>query len=131
MADGVVSNGQTVAHRSRYCIKWNRKLGTASSFMRFPPYFYFRFGQQWLSVAFFAHNVRISLRSRQQTSAYGTTADDQNTKFTFGSTGSVYWTSQVSGSTLLPSHSRGFRNNTLRGQTAVFAVSIKPEVVVC
>ena len=39
----VVFRSQTVLDRSIYCIKSNRKSGTASSFMLFPPYFYFRF----------------------------------------------------------------------------------------
>jgi len=43
--------------------------------------------------------------------------------------GSEYSTSQVTGSTFLPSN--GSRIVDLRVQTAVFAVSVKPEVVVC
>jgi len=75
----------------------------------------------------FARNARITLRSRQQTGeeCYGTSADDWNT--TFGSTGSEYSTTQVTGSTFL--QFRGFRIVDLRAQTA-FAVSVKPEVVV-
>jgi len=84
-----------------------------------------RNGCRWL---IFALNVRVTLRSRHLTGAecYGTSADDRNT--TSGSTGSEYSTSQVTGSTFLPS--RGFRVVGLQVQTAVFAVFVKPEVVV-
>ena len=59
----VVFRGQMVVDTSTYCIKVEyRKSGTASSFMRFPPYFYFRFGQKWLSVAYFRRCVRTTLR---------------------------------------------------------------------
>ena len=54
----------------------------------------------------------------------GTSANDRNT--TSGSTGSQYSTSQVTGSTFLPS--RDFRIIDLRIHTAVFAISVKPEV---
>ena len=47
----------------------------------------------------------------------------------FRCNGSEYSTSQVTGRTFLSS--RGFRIVDLRVQTAVFAVSVKPEVVVC
>jgi len=98
--------------------------------MWFPPYFYFWFDQKLLSVAFFARIARITLRSCQQTGAerYKTSADDRNNT-TSGSTGSEYSTLRVTGSTFLPS--RGFRIVDLQVQTAVFAVSVKPEVVVC
>jgi len=96
--------------------------------MRFSPYFYFRFGPKSLSVAYFPRSTRITLHSRQQTGAecYGTLADDRNT--TSGSMESEYSTSQVTGSSFLTD--RGFRIVDLRVQTAVFAVSVKPEVVV-
>ena len=76
----------------------------------------------------FARNARITLRSHQQTGTecYETSANDRNT--TSGSTGSEYSTSQVTESTLLPS--RGFWIVDLQVQTAVLAVSVKPEVVV-
>jgi len=73
--------------------------------MLFLPYFYFRFGQKWLSVPrwpIVARNARITLHSRQQTGTecYGTSADNQNT--TSGSTGNEYLTTQVTGRTFLP-----------------------------
>ena len=109
-------------------LKSNRKWRTASSFMRFPPYFYFRFGQKWLWWHMLARNARITLRSRKQTCAecYGSSADDRNT--IYGSTGSEYSTSQVTGSNILPS--RGFQIVDLRVETAAFAVLVKPEVAV-
>ena len=48
-------------------LKSNRKSGTASSFMRFLSYFYFRFGRKRLSSAIFAPKARITLRSWQMT----------------------------------------------------------------
>jgi len=77
-------------------LKSNRKWRTASSFMRFPPYFYFRFGQKWLWWHMLARNARITLRSRQQTGAecYMTSADDQNTPS--GSRG-IKWIFDVAG----------------------------------
>jgi len=71
--------------------------------------------------------ARIMLRIRQQTGAecYGMSADAQNT--TSGLMLTEYSTAQVTGSTFLSS--RGFWIVDLRVQTAVFAVSIKPEVV--
>jgi len=84
-----------------------------------------RNGCQW---PIFASNARITLSivaSRLVQNATGRT-DDWNT--TSGSTGSEYSTSQVTGSTFLPY--RGFRIVDLRVQTAVFVVSVKPEVFV-
>jgi len=71
--------------------------------MWFPPYCYFPFGQKQLSVASFRRNARVTLRCCQQTGAecYRTSAKGQNT--TSGSTGSEHLTSQVIGSTFLPS----------------------------
>ena len=47
-------NGQMVEDKSIYCIKVEyRKLGPASSFMRFPPYFYFRFPRTRESGGFY------------------------------------------------------------------------------
>jgi len=57
----------------------------------------------------------------------GTSDDDRNT--TSGSTGSEHSTLKVTGSTFLPS--RDIRIVCRRVQTAVFPVSVKPEVVVC
>ena len=46
----------------------NRKSIVASSFLRFLPYFYLRFGRKWLSATVFRHlwplNVRRSLVDR-------------------------------------------------------------------
>ena len=58
------------------------------------------------------------------TSGLATSADDRNT--TSCSTGSEYWTSHIIKRTFLPS--RGFRIVDVRVQTAVLAVSVKPEV---
>jgi len=68
------------------------------------------------------------LRSRQQTGAeyYGTSADDRNT--TSSPMGSEYSTSQVTDRTFLPL--TGIRIVDQWVQTAVFAVSVKPDVVV-
>ena len=78
-----------------------------------------------VGVLFSPPNTRITLRSRQQTGAdcYRTSADDRNT--TSGSTEMNIWPRRSPG---IPS--RGFRIVDLRVQTAVFAVSVKPEVVV-
>jgi len=67
-----------------------------------------RNGCQW---PIFARNAHIALHSRQQTGAecYGTSNNDQNT-----TSWSIF---------------RGFRIVDLRVQTAVFVVSVKPEVV--
>ena len=111
----VVFSSQTVVH-TPIVLKSNMKSGTASSFMRFSPYFYFPIGKSDCRWPIFARNARIrpTLRSRQQTGAecYRTSADDRNT--TSGSTGSEYSTSQVTGSNFLPF--RGFRVVDLRRQ---------------
>ena len=70
-------------------LKSNRKSGTTSSFIRFLPYFHFRFCHKWLSVAY------CRLNQQTGTECYGTSAADRNT--TSGSTGSEYSTSQVTG----------------------------------
>jgi len=46
----IVFSGHTAVDTS-ILLKSIRKSGTENSFMRFPPYFYFRFDQKWLSVA--------------------------------------------------------------------------------
>ena len=40
----------------------NRKSITASSCVRFPPYFHFRFGRKWLSDAVFRRNFAVMVR---------------------------------------------------------------------
>ena len=89
---------------------------------------YDRFGRKWPSAAYFARKARITWRGRPQSDAecYGTLADDQNTISDF--TGSEYSTSHVAGSTFLVS--TGLRIVDLEVQATVFAVYVKPEVVV-
>jgi len=96
--------------------------------MRFPPHVSFGLARNGCRWPIFARNACITLHRRQKTGAecYGTSADDRNT--TSGSTGNEYSTSQMTGSTLL--QSRGVLIVDVRVQTAVCAVSVKPEVVV-
>jgi len=91
--------------------------------MRSTPHFYVWFGRKWLLVAYFAYNAHITLCTGAE--CYGTSADDRNTNS--GSMENEYSTSVI-GSTFLPSPN--FWIVDLHDQMAVFAVSIKPEVVV-
>ena len=81
--------------------------------MRFPPYFYFRFGLKWLSVGYFRSYCVYYVAE-----CYRTSADDRSA--TSGSTESEYSTLQITRSTFLPY--KGFRIVDMRVHTGSICV---------
>jgi len=86
--------------------------------MRFPPYFYFRFGQKWMSDGVFSPVMRVLRCVVPSKVAQSATGRQPTTGMLLrGSTGNEYSMSHVTGGTFLPS--RSFQIVNVRDQTAV------------